>query len=148
MKLESLYQATLNTECNHFEAKLILVWPSQTSHERQNHRAEGNLQIANVEHVVVQVWIYDCLILPMVGRGGRGGGECELVDDVVSEVVDVTGLVAGVTVWSPHFEDFLWHILLPTHIVEPLTLCPTILLLWMRPPLCFPLFFHKSTFFM
>ena len=56
------------------------------------------MQIANVEHVVVQVWIYDCLILPMVGRGGRGGVECELVDDVVSEVVDVTGLVAGVTV--------------------------------------------------
>ena len=33
------------------------------------------------------------------GAGGEGwGGECELVDDVVSEVVDVTGLVAGVTV--------------------------------------------------
>ena len=35
------------------------------------------------------------------GGGGGGGGaprECELVDDVVSEVVDVRGLVAGVTV--------------------------------------------------
>ena len=102
-----IHRARLSTECNRFETKPLLVWLCRVKLASTKRRTRG---CSGVD----------------LGLSDPSCGGCELADDVISEAaLDVRGLVAGVVVWSAYFEVFLLQSLLPTHVVESLTACPT-----------------------